>query len=160
MPTTTPTITRLATRRGRPKSSPRPEMDLGTPELIFKRAHGDTSEAIDLCLERGIISQVQHRAGLHLRWLYTLRYGAPGISAMDLTRINGSTLAQEMEASFRSAREAEFDEAVAALGNARAYAVVMAVCIYDERPKPSQHHALQQGLTELVTLRKAKGAQS
>lgn len=153
------TITRLPSRRGRPKSTPRPTTDLGTPELIFKRAHGDTTEAIDLCLERGIITQAQHRAGLHLRWLYTLRYGAPNISAMDLTRVNGITLAQEMDVTFRQAREAEFDEAVATLRNARAYNIVMAVCMYDERPTHLQREALQRGLTELIKLRKTKGTQ-
>ncbi len=156
-----PTITRLATRRGRPKSAPLPTHDLGTPELIFKRAHSETSEAIDLCLERGLITPAQHRAGMHFRWLYTLRYGAPGVTAVDLTRINGFALAQEADPHFRQAREAEFDEAVTILQHARAYAIVMAICVYNERFDGGQLISFQTGLDALSNLRrthKRKGA--
>ena len=70
----------FSTRRGRP---PRPRLDdndNGTPELQFKRALGVTREPIDLCLERNLITPDHHWCSLHLRWLYTLRYGAPAIT--------------------------------------------------------------------------------
>lgn len=124
----------FSTRRGRP-AAPRPTTDYGTPELIFKRAHGHTAEAIDLCRERGIITAEQHWCGLHLRWLYTLRYGAPNVSATDLTRVDGYAMAAPDDSLiWRSAREAEFAEAVLLLRQHRRCEPVMRVCVFNERP--------------------------
>lgn len=124
----------FSTRRGRPATS-RPTIDYGTPELIFKRAHGHTAEAIDLCRERGIITAEQHWCGLHLRWLYTLRYGAPNVSATDLTRVDGYAMAAADDSPlWRSAREAEFAQAVALLRQHRRCELVMRVCVFNERP--------------------------
>lgn len=124
----------FSTRRGRPAST-RPATDYGTPELIFKRAHAETMEAIDLCRERKIIDGDQHWCGLHLRWLYTIRYGAPGVSAIDLTRIDGYAMAAAEDSPlWRHAREAEFAEAIALLRAKQKQLLVMQVCVYNERP--------------------------
>jgi hypothetical protein len=55
--------------------------DLGTPELIYKRAFYATKEPLDLCFEKGLITILQHQYGTRLRWLYTIRHGAPAISS-------------------------------------------------------------------------------
>ena len=124
----------FSTRRGRPASA-RPTTDYGTPELIFKRAHAHTMEAIDLCRQRRIIDSDQHWCGLHLRWLYTIRYGAPNVSAVDLTRIDGYAMAASEDSPiWRQAREAEFAQAMALLRARHKQELVMQVCVFNERP--------------------------
>ncbi len=119
-------------RRGRPKHQPSTET--GTPELLFKRAYQETMEAIDLCLERDIINDKQHSYGLHLRWLHTIRFGAPGVSAFDLTRIYGYDAGEEDDPRWRQAREAEYQEAIAQLHAIGRFDPVIQVCVYNERP--------------------------
>ena len=55
--------------------------DIGTPELTYKRAFYATKEPLDLCFEKGLITLSQHQYGIKLRWLYTIRHGAPVISS-------------------------------------------------------------------------------
>lgn len=120
-------------RRGRPKLN-RPAYDTGTPETIMKRLLGETSEALDLCLERGIISKQQHWCGIHLRWLYTLRNGVPTVKALDLTHCGGSEEKLE-DPQWKEAREQEYNEAINLL-TSTGYAIsLMNLCIYNERPK-------------------------
>ena len=96
----------LMRKRGRPKIE-KPTIDLGTPELIMKRLMGETAEALDLCYERGIISKEQHWCGIHFRWLYTLRYGAPGVRAVDTTHFGGFE-PKDDNSEWRAAREQEY----------------------------------------------------
>lgn len=122
----------FTTRRGRPRKPPE-ATDFGTPELRFKHAHGLTMEPIDLCHERGIITQTQHWCGLHLRWLYTLRYGAPGLT----TRYDPEWDAAPRQAddpTWRRQREAEYLEATALLRTGRHYEPVMRLSVYNELP--------------------------
>ncbi len=118
------------TRRGRPKQATS-STDPGTPELIMKRAHGVTAEPIDLCLERNIITEEQHWCGLHLRWLYTIRYGTPNISALNLMRGAGEDIAED-DPDWRAAREEELQDAVDLLASKRRYEPVAGLCIYNE----------------------------
>lgn len=124
-------ILRFPRKRGRPRAS-RPSSDTGTPELVMKRLMGETTEALDLCFERGILTREQHWCGVHLRWLYTLRYGAPGVRAVDPTHLGGIEISTD-DPEWRAAREQEYHEAVRALG-VRALAVLN-LCVYNERPK-------------------------
>ncbi len=124
---------RFTSKRGRPKTV-RPDTDMGTPELQKKRAHGLTLEAIDMCLNKNLITQAQHWCGLHLRWLYTLRYGAPGVSST-LTRLYDMPSARPDDPSWRSAREAEFAEAVTLLRTYAYYEPVAQLAIFNERPR-------------------------
>ncbi|MFZ4124960.1 MAG: hypothetical protein ACOYJ2_02660 [Rickettsiales bacterium] len=122
----------FTSKRGRPKSE-RPTTDMGTPELQFKRAHGVTHEAIDICLQKNLISEQQHWCGLHLRWLYTLRYGAPSVSST-LRMLYDSHNIRPDDPEWRSAREAEFAEAVTMLRAHARYVPVAALAIFNERP--------------------------
>ena len=119
-------------RRGRPKST-RTTHDRGTPELLIKRQQGETLEALDLCLERRIINDRQHWCGIHLRWLYTLRYGAPGVRAIDTTHLGGFDITVD-DPLWRGAREKEYHEAIALLAQSGHALLVMNLCIYNERP--------------------------
>ena len=123
----------FTTRRGRPARAKADARDAGTPELQFKRALGLTSEPIDQCLERGIITPDHHWCGLHLRWLYTLRYGAP----VTTTRYADSTLAaapSQETPEWRIEREREYQEAVRILQQAGRYECVMRLCVFNESP--------------------------
>ena len=123
----------FSTRRGRPKTA-RAETDLGTAELQRKRAHGLTQEPIDLCLERRIITPAQHWCGLHLRWLYTLRYGAPAVSS-SLRALAGHASIRPDDPEWRAAREQEFAEAARLLRQERCYQAVASLVIFNERPR-------------------------
>ena len=119
-------------RAGRPKMI-REEKDSGTPELQFKRAHDETEEALDLCLTKGLITQEQHWCGIHLRWLYTLRYGAPGVRAVDPAHVAGLELESD-DPKWRELREAEYHEAAGKLHKKGHLASLNDICIHNERP--------------------------
>jgi hypothetical protein len=116
--------------RGRPRKPALPK-DTGTPELIHKRAYAVTQEALDLCLEKGHITPEQHGCGMHLRWLYTLRYGAPSVRAVDPLHFGGRDLDYE-NPQWRREREQEYHDAILAMG-LDAWAVLK-VCAYNQRP--------------------------
>lgn len=126
------TILRFPQRRGRPRKA-LPRHDTGTPELVMKRLQNLTIEPIDLCLERNIITPAQHRCGIHLRWLYTIRYGVPNVRAIDPAHFGGMEL-KEDDPAWRAAREQEFAEAVCLLRKRKVVALVMDVCVYNDRP--------------------------
>ncbi|NBO18714.1 MAG: hypothetical protein EBV03_05685 [Proteobacteria bacterium] len=120
-------------RRGRPKSAVR-GTDYGTPELVLKRKLGQTSESLDLCLERGLITPQQHWCGIHLRWLYTLRHGAPSLRALNPAHLGGA-LPRSDDPHWRTEREQEYRDAVQALSMGGNVALVVNLCVYNERPK-------------------------
>lgn len=123
----------FSTLRGRPRTAPAPTTDPGTPELRLKHALGLTAEPIDLCLEKQLITADQHWCGLHLRWLYTLRYGAPSLSTRYADKDTATTAAQE-DPTWRAMREQEYQAAVALLTLARCYECVMRLCVFNELP--------------------------
>lgn len=118
--------------RGRPRVE-RESADTGTPELILKRLRGETAETLDLCLERGILTPTQHWCGIHLRWLYTLRYGTPCAHAVDPTHLGGREITPD-DPKWRAAREQEYQHAVALLQRRGYHRVVLQCCIHHERP--------------------------
>lgn len=121
----------FSTRRGRPPKTHSTALDFGTPELRLKHALGATAEPIDLCLEKALINESQHRAGLHLRWLYTLRYGAPSITTRYIQ--NDSSPGEE-DPSWRYNREREYLEASRLLKAHQRYEPVMRLAIFNEPP--------------------------
>jgi hypothetical protein len=125
-------ILRFPRRRGRPRII-RAEKDRGTPELIQKKCMGETSEVLDLCFERRLITPEQHWCGIHLRWLYTLRYGIPTIRAIDPTHMGGlETKANDQQ--WRIQREKEYSDAITCLNKTGHASLLMSICIYNERP--------------------------
>lgn len=126
------TILHFPRKRGRPRKI-RNETDNGTPELIMKKLCGETSETLDLCLERGIITPEQHWCGIHLRWLYTLRHGLPGIRAIDPTHLGGTDRKCD-DQEWKIARESEYHEAIRKLMAGGHVPLIMAICVFDERP--------------------------
>ena len=129
-------ILTFSRRRGRPKSN-RPETDTGTPETVMKRLLGVTTEALDLCLERKIITKKQHWCGIHLRWLHTLRHGIPSVRATDLTYLGGGEhkSSDYEEPLWRAAREKEYNNAINILTQNGYALLIINLCIYNELPK-------------------------
>lgn len=131
----------FTTRRGRPRA-PVVLQDSGTPELRLKHALGLTAEPIDLCLDRKLITNEQHWCGLHLRWLYTLRYGAPSVTTCYLDR-QGPSPAAEETVQWRAQREEEYGAAIILLKSEQHYEAVMRLCVFNESPA-FLNHSLQQ----------------
>jgi hypothetical protein len=107
----------FTSRRGRPRKEIikiRQEKDFGTAELQEKRSRGLTREPLDVCKERGIVNDDQYAAAMHFRWLYTLRFGAPTVSAIGLESRYGRELASNDE-NWQAEREREYALAIKAL---------------------------------------------
>ena len=122
------------TRRGRPRKDPTlAQKDLGTPELQRKRQLSETTEAIDLLLQRGQISMPQHWCALHFRWLYTLRYGAPTVQSLDPLRVQGFHAPRTIT-EWQEDREKEWKDALEMLRRYRCLQVVLDSAVYNEPP--------------------------
>lgn len=122
----------FSTTRGRPRTrSDAP--DYGTPELRMKRMIHATDEPLDLCLSRALITPGQHRAGLHLRWLYTVRYGAPVITSR-YRELEEAQSAPAHDTHWHALREKEYTAAIAILREASRYEPVMRLCVYNDLP--------------------------
>jgi hypothetical protein len=150
----------FSTRRGRP-AKPKEVLDKGTPELQAKHAAGMTREAIDLCLEREIITTEEHWAGLHYRWLYTIRYGASSVSS-HWWRLTGETrsapnLSDSTE--WRTLREQEYSAARALLLQKCSYETVMRIAIYNEAPAFLRPDLLQRALAKPALLSRIESEQ-
>ena len=140
--------------RGRPRSN-KPKTDTGTPELVMKRAYGETQETLDLMLERRLITQQQHWCGIHLRWLYTLRFGAPSVKTIDLTHDSGFEIKPE-DPQWRAAREAEYNEAISHLSAGNHVNLLLGICVHNERPRYLHHkNATKRTADELTALTSA-----
>jgi hypothetical protein len=140
----------FSARRGRPrKDISEKNRDRGTPELQRKRALSHTSEAIDFLLQRGVISEQEHWCGLHYRWLYTLRYGAPSVQSLDPNHSKGFSHSP-IRWDWQEAREAEWVEAQQKLQQWGSLRAVRDVTLYNHLA-PSLMENLRQGLRLLVT---------
>lgn len=131
-----PKILSFSRRRGRPKNN-RPLLDAGTPETVMKRLLGITTEALDLCLEKRIITEQQHWCGIHLRWLHTLRYGVPSARTTNLTYMESCVhkSSDYEDPQWRASREKEYNDAVNVL-NCGGYSLLLInLCVYNEFPR-------------------------
>lgn len=127
-------------RRGRPALQ-KEKTDLGTAELRFKKAFDITTEAIDLCLKKDLITQEQHQSAIRLRWLYTLKFGSPDISAYSLDGVGASCFRADDEA-WLSARHYEYATALKELDLIRAKKIVMNISIFNMFPSFLQRRKL------------------
>jgi len=123
-------------RRGRPKKI-RQEKDTGTPETAFKCQNGETAEILDTLLKKDIISDIQHRCGIRLRWLHTLRYGVTDVRAFAIRFINDTESEKNpdfYDPIWREEREEEYNNAINSLNKHRCAAIVVNICIYNQKP--------------------------
>jgi hypothetical protein len=119
-------------KRGRPALQ-KSQDDKGTNELQRKKSLGITAEPLDLCLKKGLICDEEHNAGIRLRWLYTLRFGAPDISAYSLDR-RGKSCVQSDNDEWLHPRQLEYNNALTTLDKIGAKTIVMNICVFNQRP--------------------------
>jgi hypothetical protein len=140
----------FSTRRGRPRKVPelRTERDFGTPELRQKRVGHLTMEPIDILLEKGLITREEHWCALHLRWLYTLRYGTPTVKACDPAQVSG-ILHGRVYTEWQEEREQEWQEALQLLKQRHCLEVTQNCTIYHVF-RPVDLDSLKLGLHALT----------
>lgn len=149
----------LKRRRGRPKQD-RPTIDYGTVELQRKKNLGLTTEPLDLYLDKDLIDNQQHQAGLRLRWLYTLHFGLPNVTAYN-PEYHGSSCIKVENTLWMADRKAEYHQCVDMLKKIGAMRLIFNVCIFSQK-LPTQkdintkhlgyHRTFIEGLDALVTL--------
>lgn len=129
-------------RRGRPRKTYETGKDKGTLELQAKRMQNQTIEPLDLCLSKGIITEQQHNAGIRLRWLYTLKFGAPTISAY-LPDESGGHSCKSEDSNWIAKRQNEYNKIIELLDKTKSRKLVMDICVFNNPPaflyeKPEQ----------------------
>jgi len=136
--------------RGRPRKK---NAEIVTPELKRKHASGITKECIDVLKERGVITPQQHWCAMHFRWLYTIRYGLPAPTAINLEEcLSGVSSGWQNNESRRVDLEAEFIVAAKELSVSGALRHIMSVAVYGIFPHQSELEKLKTGLNDLALL--------
>jgi enamine deaminase RidA (YjgF/YER057c/UK114 family) len=129
----------LAKKRGRPKS-PAP-VHPATPELLAKTRLNLTMEVVDILRNKDLITKDQHRAGIHLRWLHSLKFGNLSLQSSQIGMV-GRSIRIDNER-WRASCELDYHNLVSVLKKAGVYNAVANVCIFNQRPAfllPYQHH--------------------
>lgn len=124
---------RFVRRRGRPCQN-KPAQDKGTPELRAKRAAGVTLEPVDLCFEKTLINDAQHKAARRLLWLYRMRHGSPWVKAIDWDAEGASAYHPEDSDAWHALREEELAGALETLERERCKKTVLDVCVFQKMP--------------------------
>lgn len=132
----------FSSKRGRPRKSVSIS-DKGTSQLQAKRLNNATVEPFDLLQAKSLISDDQHRAGIHLRWLFTIKNGAPNISAMVYDDYAGRNIRADEE-DWRLQREAEYNAAIEALRQNSCLKQVMDAAVYNVIKLPIQAENLDK----------------
>ncbi len=127
--------------------------DFGTPELRQKRRANATDEPLDLCLKYKLIESVQHKAGMRLRWLRTLRMGTPRIRAYDYSDLGGIYPPRHTDQKMLTNMTIAYSESIRELKNVHAYQVVVNVCIHNIPPKYLSKPLLADRALDLKILR-------
>lgn len=140
-------------KRGRPRTKIESK-DFGTPELIKKREQLLTTEPLDLLLYKKLITEKQHRAGLHFRWLYSICFEPAHIKAHDPGRVRGKFLRESYDEDFLVAIKEEYYRAIKKLKRIRAEGIVCNICIYQELPRfIANNNSCRGNNFELQTIR-------
>lgn len=147
-------------RRGRPKKESIDEKDRGTPELSLKRRYAVTAEPLDWLRKHDWITPQQHWCGLHLRWLYTLRFGVVTPQTLDWAREKG-VLRKKEYTEWQEQREEGWRRALEVLQYENAEREVVHLCVYlmqvpgiwvQHRPPVRLLGRLEKGLSALEVL--------
>lgn len=140
------------TRKGRPRRA-----DAGcmaTPELLEKRRQQQTMDPLDRALSAGWINEQQRDIALRLRWLHTLFFGVPGVTAIDL-REEVPEARHEGDEVWLAERRQDYNAALKTLNELKIRNEVTHICIYamaEESDYMQQnlfehkHHGLRRSL--------------
>ena len=91
-------------------------------------------DPLDICLDKGLVDSFEHSAGLRLRWLYSLLFGSPIISAYDPTDQGGAFLPSHNSENWLISRKKEYFNIVTELKDIGAFGVISDICIYHQMP--------------------------
>lgn len=140
--------------------------DKGTKELKEKKLFHLTDEPLDLCLEKKIITEDEHKVGIHLRWLYSIKFGIQNVTTRPKFIIDDdfSPVRDEM---WLTRKNFEYRKAVDGLISAGCLKDVMNLCIFGKSPsflyqsqrtlrynrkKFEEYNRIKTGLKTLVRL--------
>ncbi len=107
--------------------------DLGTQELTLKRALNATKEPLDLFFEKGLITLDQHQYGIRLRWLYSLRFGAIGISSNFPKDLLHQSQLRDID--WLSTKQREYKKIIEELESQNAKKIILDICIHNLWPE-------------------------
>jgi len=125
------------------------QRDTGTPELRARHHSGQTMETLDAYVKRAWITEEEHRAALHFRWLHALKFGVPGPAAVR-PHLSGGWGNRDDSPCWREAREKEYDAAVALLKANHAFEALHKLVIFNEPLITTEERAsLREGLALL-----------
>ena len=115
-------------KRGRPRlsqNSPAKFSNLPAKEKIIV-----TSEPLDIYFKDKIISEDEHQSGMRLRWLYTLRYGAPTLQTKLIQQ-------QGFESKYNDEKwlvnkQQQYRFILGELQKSKVAKIVLGVCVFNE----------------------------
>ena len=131
-------------KRGRPKS--RLAIDLGTTELRQKRSLDLTTEPLDLCMKRNLITESQYKAALKFRWLFSMCYGHLKLKSYDPSAPIGRSLVEQGDQTLRYCHTT-YHDVISQLQLISAEKIVSNICIHHHIPSFLKHNtrALELG---------------
>jgi hypothetical protein len=129
----------LTKKRGRPKSTSNAHP--ATPELLAKIRLNLTMEAIDILMHKNLITTDQHQAGIHLRWLHSLKFGNLSLQSSQIGVV-GRSIRMDNER-WRMSCELDYHNLVSMLKKAGVYNIIANLCIFNQKPEfllPYKHN--------------------
>ncbi|AIL65073.1 hypothetical protein NOVO_03425 [Rickettsiales bacterium Ac37b] len=139
----------FTSKRGRPRRNP-DNSNIITKELSIKHKAGLTREPLDIFLAKGILSNIEHKAGGYLRKLYTLRFSIFHLKAYDHSYVKGRSL-DNYDEEWLKIKNLEYQEAILILRSCKAFSVVTNLCLFNQFPR-SFSYALKQPFNELKVI--------
>jgi hypothetical protein len=132
-------------KRGRPKNIDT-GIDRGTSELQMKRKQNITTESLDLCLHKKIITPIEHASGMKLRWIYTLRFGAPSVQSKSLQMKLYTN--KEYDEKFLQHAQKKYRNIMEILKEAQTHRIVTNICVFNEFPQFLASHKFRDSKRE------------
>lgn len=124
-------------------------MKRGRPKIYYDfthdmNRHKRVRESIDTCLQNGLLTLSQHRLALKLRWLYTVQFGLPTVSAYNILKIKGRDIPKYDEQKLFELRD-EYKRVTEYLlmQNKLAGRLFMSVVIHNKIPKINEYNDVQ-----------------
>ena len=91
------------------------------------------SEPLDILLHKNIINEKQHWAGMHLRWLHSIRFGIQNITS--LKHYPFSIEIKQDNPEWREEREIEYSQAIYELKKYKLHDIISSMVIFGKIPK-------------------------
>lgn len=148
-------------KRGRPRKNS-PKIDYGTKELLRKKDICNNLETLDLLLKYEIIPIEEYDAGMHFRWLYTIIFGSPKITAYNLKKEYKQSAAIKSE-EWLAQKHKEYYKCIRIFEQYDCKKMAINFCIFDIKPSfliniTNRHKKIQKLInynSEVIKLRNA-----